>query len=404
MPVFVYRAKKGPGETVEGELTAESQPAAIARLDAAGCIPIWIHEKNAAELGPADVPDRVRVRLRDLNLFTRQLSSLLRTGVPILRALLTIREQTENRRMQRIAAALEESVRDGRMLSEAMAHFPRVFPELYINMVRSGESAGVLDEILLRLAQAQDADQELRVKVQTALAYPLLVLAVGLLSVVLMLVFFLPRIVHIFERTQQALPLPTRLLMGASQILTEGWYWILLAIVAAAIGLRGMLRRERGRLYFERLALGLPLAGRFIRDADLARFARTLALLIQTGIPIDRAIQLSGSTMHNGVLREQIAAVGRGTVQQGASLAAGLRRQPQVPIFVANMVAVGEESGRLEDALTEVSRLYERELERGMKIMTALLEPALILVVGAIVGFIIFATLLPIFQIGAVVK
>jgi len=136
----------------------------------------------------------------------------------------------------------------------------------------------------------------------------------------------------------------------------------------------------------------------------LARFARTLALLIQTGIPIDRAIQLSGSTMHNGVLREQIAAVGRGTVQQGASLAAGLRRQPQVPIFVANMVAVGEESGRLEDALTEVSRLYERELERGMKIMTALLEPALILVVGAIVGFIIFATLLPIFQIGAVVK
>ena len=402
MPTFVYKAKDGPDRTLDGEIVAESQTAAAARLEAMGYIPVWIQEARFGQ-GKHRLSRR-RIASRDVNVFTRQLAGLLRAGVPILRALATIQEQTENERFQKIVAGIVAGVRDGQMLSETLGKYPRIFPELYVNMVRSGESGGVLDEILLRLAEARESEEELKSKVRSAIAYPSLVLTVGIVSVFVIVTFFMPRIMHLFEGTTQVLPLPTRVVMGISRFLAAFWPWIVGALVLALYLLKRMVAHGRMRLTFDGLLLNLPLLGRFMRDTDLVRFARTLALLTRAGIAIDRAIALSASTLLNTVLREAMRGVGRDTVMTGSSLAAGLRRRPEIPAFVTNMVAVGEESGRLEEALAEVAAFYQRELDRDLRLVTTLLEPVLILAIGAVVGFIIFAMLLPIFDLGQAIR
>lgn len=399
MPVYVYRAKKGPVETVEGELTAEQPSAALARIEAMGLVPVWVREK-AEPGGGARGRREGRVRPRDVNTFTRQLAGLLRSGVPILKSLSTIAEQAERAAFRAVLSDLESMVRDGRMLSDALVKYPELFPPLYVNMVRSGESGGVLDVILLRLADARERDEELAARVQGALAYPALVLGVGLVTVAVMMVFFLPRVLGVLQSTHQVLPLPTRILMGASRFASDYWYWAAALVVLAWAVARRMVSTDRGRLARDRAALRLPVVGRFVRDAAIARFARTLELLVRTDIPIDRALQLSTTTLGNSALRADMEQVRRDTVQMGNPIASGLRRARHVPPFVASMVAVGEESGRLDESLAEVGAFYERELDRGIRLATSLLEPVLILAVGLVVGFIIFAMLLPIFQIG----
>jgi type II secretory pathway component PulF len=266
-------------------------------------------------------------------------------------------------------------------------------------MVRSGESAGVLDTVLLRLSDNREREQELRRRIQSALAYPILVLSVGVFTVVALLAFFLPRVVDLFKDYRD-LPWATRVLIGASNFFSAHWYWLVLVVLLVlAIGNR-LAALERGRSFIDGLKLRVPVLGRFLVQSDIARFARTLALLIEAGIPIDRALGLSADTLANTVMREEIATVRAGTVHQGVPFSTGLKRTRHFPVFVSNMAAVGEQSGRLEESLTEVSDFYEKEVEHHARLVTSLLEPALILVVGAIVGFIVSAMLLPIFEIG----
>jgi len=344
----------------------------------------------------------LRVSRHDLLTFTRQLAGLLKTGVPILRALRTLREQTNDRRMIRMVAELEDRVRNGVMLSDALEVFPRIFPPLYVGMIRAGEAGGAVDEILRRLAQAQEDEDEVRGKVQAALAYPGLVLVLGAISVVVLLTYFMPKIAALFAHTPQALPWPTRILIGTSAVLVRHGIWVLLGMVALGFAGAGLCRSAAGRRAVDRMVLRVPLVGRFLRDADLARLARTLALLIETGVPIQRALNLSAGALRNSVLRDDLNEVSRVTVQQGGTLASGLKNLPRIPAFLTHLVAVGEESGRLDEALMEAARFYNLELTTGVRLMTNLLEPLLILLVGAVVGFVIFATLLPIFEIGRV--
>lgn len=399
MPVFAYKAKKGPGQTVDGRIEADSQVAALARLDALGLSPILLEPATGAVQSDGRRPIR-RIAARDVTVFTRQLAGLLRAGVPILRALLTIQQQSGNAAFRAVLDAIVSAVQDGRMLSETLAGYPALFPELYVNMVRAGESAGMLDEMLLRLAEARERDDELRGKVVAAVAYPALVLAIGALSVFVILAFFMPRIAHLFDGLHVTLPLATRLVLALSGVLAQGWGWLVAACLIAGLVAYRVLRSPAGRLALDAAILRLPIAGRFALDTDLVRFSRTLALLISAGIPIERALALSEKTLLNRQLRQAVAAVERDTVQRGASLADGFRRRPEFPAFLTNMMAVGEEGGRLDESLLEAASFYQRELDRDLRLMTTLMEPALILLVGLVVGFIIFAMLLPIFQIG----
>jgi type II secretory pathway component PulF len=405
MPTFAYRAKNGPEKTVDGRIAAESQSAAVSRLESMGYIPVWIEEVTAGQPSEGHaIVRRARIASREVTVFTRQLAGLLRAGVPILRALATIQQQNDNPVFRSVLMAMVGAVRDGETLSETMHHYPRLFPDLYINMVRSGESAGMLEEVLLRLAEARESDDELRSRVVTALAYPALVLTIGLVSIFVILTFFLPRIVHLFEGMAGALPWPTRVVLAASDFFAGYWGWIVAALVAGVLVARQGLATEGGRMALDRAVLRLPLVGRFARDTDIVRFARTLSLLIRAGIPVERALDLGGRTLTNRQLRAAVLSAVDETVRQGATVAAGFKRQPVIPAFVTSMVAVGEESGRLDDVLTEVAVFYQRELDRDLRLVTTLLEPALILVVGIVVGFIIFAMLLPIFQIGQAVR
>ncbi len=402
MPTFFYKAKQGPEKTVEGEIVAESRPAAMARLERMGYSPFSLEEVTGGRRAVAR--PRRRIRGRDITIFTRQLAGLLRAGVPILRALTTIQQQTENAAFQAIVLEVSSAVRDGRTLSESLARHPVLFPELFVNMVRSGESAGMLDEILMRLAEARESDDELRARVTGAIAYPALVLAVGIVSVFVILTFFLPKIMHLFDGMTQTLPLPTRIVLVVSAVFSNYW-WLMILVIGVAVWLAWRsLKTEEGRLALDSTLLRLPVIGNFARDTDVVRFARTLSLLVKAGISVDRALALSGNTLMNRKLRAAILAAADETVRQGATIADGFKRRPEIPEFVTNMVAVGEESGHLDEALLEVAAFYQRELDRDLRLVTTLLEPVLILLVGVVVGFIIFAMLLPIFQIGQAIR
>lgn len=398
MPRFIYRAKDGPDNTVEGELAAENEAAALARIEAMGYSPVWVRALDRADAAVGSAA--VRVRGRDVTIFTRQLAGMIKSGVPILRALKTVREQSADGGFQRVAADLENTVRDGRMLSEAFAKHPAVFPELYVSMVRSGESGGILDVVLARLADAREKEDEVRKKVQAALAYPALVLSVGVLTVFVMVTLILPRISGFF-RNFRNLPMPTRILLFISDSCRDYWPWGLVLIVLAVAVFRRVTAGGKGRTLLDRAVLRLPIAGSLVLEANVSRFARTMALLVDAGIPVDRALSLGAATMSNSVLRAEIEEVRRSTVEHGMSVAAGLRKAEHFPVYAQSMAAVGEESGRLDEALSDVASFYEKEVERRIGIMTSLIEPVLILAVGAVVGFIVFAMMMPIFAISS---
>jgi len=399
MPTFSYRAKQGPVATVEGELRAASRAEALSRLETMGYTPVSVREKL-----PLSTRRRLfsgwRVGERDITVFTRQLGSLTRSGVPILRALSTIREQTENARLAGILARVEDSVRDGSTLSESLSGYPAQFSELYVNMIRSGEGGGVLDDVLFRVADAREKEEDTRRRIQAATAYPTLVIVVGILTVFILLSFFMPRVVSLF-RDYRSLPLPTRILIGLSDFFEVNWHWILLVGVLFWAVFRRLAAMEKGKAFVDGIRLRLPVLGRFLLESDIARFARTFSLLLTSGVPIEQALTLGANTLHNAVLREEMLRVREETVRQGLPVSEGLKRSRFFPVFVANMAGVGEEGGKLEESLLEVANYYEKEVEQRTRLVTSLLEPLLILVVGLVVGFIVFAMLLPIFKLGS---
>jgi len=401
MARFIYKAKNGPEKTVEGEIEAQSRFEAVARIDAMGYSPVWVREKGSDKRSGWGR----RVKAREVTVFTQQLSSLTKSGVPILKALATIADQTENTEFAKIIKDMEGTIRDGSMLSEAMMKYPALFPELYINMVRSGESGGVLDTILMRLAESREKEEEVRRKVQSAVAYPVLVIVVGIATVLFLLIFFLPRVADIFkDYGYDKLPLPTKMIIGLSDAVAGSWYWVFLVLGLLWAVFRRMAAQEKGRTMIDRIKLRTPLMGKFIKQSEIARFARTLSLLIQTGIPIEKALTLSGSVLRNSILREEVEEIRKQTVMNGMSVSTGLKKAAYFPAFVANMAAVGEEGGKLDESMMEIASFYEKEVEQQSRLASSLLEPVLILIVGLVVGFIVAAMLLPIFELSTIIR
>jgi len=279
MPTFVYRAKNGPVETVDGQLLAETESAALLKIENMGYSPVWIKEEEQAATSEGRTLSLRKIGQRDINIFTRQLAGLIKSGVPILRALRTVKEQSINRRFHTVVDDLESSVRDGKMLSDALSRHSNVFPELYVNMIRAGESAGVLDTILLRLAEAREKEEEIRKKVQSAMAYPMLVLVVGLLTIFVMVTFFLPKITDLFRNFSEV-PLPTQILITVSDFCSDYWRIAIVAIVLLVAVVRRLTTGGNGRAVMDAFKLRLPVVGAFLKHADIARFARTFSLLV----------------------------------------------------------------------------------------------------------------------------
>lgn len=401
MPRFVYSAKDSNKRMVQGSLIAESEGEAIEKLGQMGCFPVSIRIEEPIPSRRETAPRYrffTRVRRRDTCLFMRQLSDLLEAGLTLFGALQIIRDQTENPRLREIVAGLGSHIREGTSFSEALAHHPKVFPPLFVSMVRSGEVGGLLPRVLARLADFGEEEEELAVKVRSALAYPALIFFVGIGTIFILLTFVIPKLVSLFEEVGQALPLPTRILIGVSQVLASAW-WLLLAIVTLGIFLIGQVAHsQQGRFVLDRIKLNLPVWGPLIRKVETARFARSLGMLLKHGVAILQAVEVVTQTMVNEGLRRGVERIHE-QLEGGTSLSQAMRDSQVFPPFVINMVAVGEESGALDRSLLKIAEAYERQADRAMKLMASLIEPVMILAMGLIVGFIVISMLLPIFQI-----
>lgn len=407
MPKFIYEAKKGPRETIKGSIEAETPDAAVRHLGEMGYFPLSVKEKETiAGHKLRGVPFSglgQRIGARDLSIFTRQLSDLLESGLTLFKALDVIYKQTENKRLKEIIQDMHGRLKDGQTLSEALSKHPRIFSGLYVNMVKSGEIGGMLEKVLIRLSDFAEKEEELRAKIRAALAYPLLMALVGLMTIFILLTFVVPRLVGMFEDMGQTLPLPTRMLVQISRFLTGYWWLIGTVILLVFFVIKRGRRTKEGKLALDRFKLGIPIIGNLIKKAEISRFGSTLGTLLNNGVPILPSLKVVSETIGNEVLKREVEKVHK-EVGEGEKLGRSLEKRDYFPPFVTNMVIVGEEGGLLERSLHKVADAYNREVDRTVKVMTSLLEPAMILIMGGVVVFIVISMLFPILQINLMVR
>jgi general secretion pathway protein F len=344
-----------------------------------------------------------RVKPQDVAVFTRQLGTLLHAGIPLAEAMSALAEQSDNKKLQLILAGIRQKVNEGGSLADAMTAHPKVFPDLYTNMVRSGETAGNLDAVLFRLSDFMDAQIELRSKVSSAMAYPILMTIVGSLVLGFLMTVVVPPIAAIFADSGKALPWNTQLLVMIADVV-GGYWWIVLPILIVTVLIaRRWLRKPKGRAFMDRVKLRLILVGKLIRYIAVARFARTLATMLASGVPVLTALEIVKRVLNNSVL-EKVVEDARIAIREGESIAATLKKSGQFPSMMCHMVAVGERSGQLEAMLENVASAYERDVSVEVGRLTSILAPLMIVVMAIGVGFIVFSILMPIIDMGGMVQ
>jgi len=398
---FRYTGISRAGISQKGILEADSAILARRKLHAEGIFPLTLKEGPPERRG-GFLPSLLR-RADFLPLLTRQLATLLGAGVPLMGALQSVTTQVDDPESRQVLVDLQEAVRGGAPLARAVEAHPETFPNLYASMVRAGEESGTLPLSLSRLADHLEEQARTRNRVRSALTYPLLMAVVAALVVVFLLTFVVPKIVGIFSHLGQALPLPTRILIGVTDVLAAWWWALLLLTAGAVLGTRRYLATERGKKARDTLLLRLPLVGRLEHLSAISRFARTLSTLISGGIPVDRALRIVAPVVGNVVIAEQIAA-SADRVVEGATLSESLRAHPEIPPTLVQMVAVGEESGALGDLLYRAADAMDEETNARLSRLLSLLEPLIILVMGTVVAFIVVSVLLPLLDISQIVR
>jgi len=405
MPVFKYRAKDGPERIVENKIEAQSEAEVVERLSQMGYIPLSIEEEKKEE--KKEIRDPVknfgRIKSRDITIFSRQLASLLKAGVPILKALDIISEQCGNSNLQNCIKSIHDSIKEGASFSTALILHSKVFSQLYIAMVRTGEDSGTLPEVLLRISDYRAKQDEMMSRFKMAMAYPILMALVGLGTIIFMFTFVMPRLMRIFISMGQDLPLPTQILISISKFMQKWWLGIIVFMALAYVIMQRELKTKAGRMSVSIFRLGLPVYGTFVLKSELARFCRTMEMLIKEGVPILRAIDVAIPVLDNEIIKKQLIK-GYKELEQGSSLGQTLKGSRVIPIFMSNLIIVGEESGKLDEAFGEISNSYERDIDETIRILASLIEPLMILVMGLIVGFIVVAMLLPIFEINVITR
>lgn len=404
MPNFAYKGRAAGGQLVEGVLEGISSGAVADQLLARGLTPVEIKEstkKGAVSNRQGKGMFRPRVGHIDLLLFSRQLHTLLKAGVPIMRALTGLQEAAVNPAMKEVIREVRESLEAGRELSAALARHPDVFPPFYLSMVRVGEATGLLDEIFLRLFDHLEFERFMQEQVKSALRYPsFVVLAMGIALVVIN-IFVIPAFAKVFKGLGAELPLMTRVLIGFSDFMLASWPYLMAVLVLAFFAFRAWVNTNSGRYRWDSLTVRLPVAGKIVRKAALARFARSFALGMRSGVPIMQALSNSAQTVGNAFMTRAIEGM-RENVERGESV---LRASIGAGIFtpvVMQMIAVGEESGALDEMMDEIGHMYQREVEYELKTLGQQIEPILIVCLGAIVLVVALGVFLPMWDLGKV--
>ena len=402
MAFFQYRAADQAGKVVEGIMEADAERHVVSRLRDMGCVPLRIAlpSERAAGLPRQQLPllTKRKINQQQLLQFTRELGALLAAGLPLDRSLLILGGLVESGEFSTVVRALVEAVRAGKSLAISMGEHPDVFPKIYVNMIRAGEAGGILEGVLRYLTDYMESTLALKEDIKSALIYPLILAGAAGLSLIVLFVFVIPKFAAIFRDNGNALPWITKVVIGFSQFLSDYGWMTLLVVCAAVVGAVYYVKSPEGRSEWDRLSLRTWLLGDLLRKFETARFSRTLAALLKGGVPLLEALGTVQGVVGNRLLARAISQV-QMRVREGRGMARPLSESGLFPPLALNMIAVGEETGKLESMLTEVANYYDHEVKRSTKRLTALLEPALILAMGLIIGIVVISMLLAIFSI-----
>ncbi len=418
MPQFSYKARRRTGEVVEGRLDVPDRPAALVQIERLGLFPVAV---DAAKAAVAALPERpsgrkvdlaallpptlrralIRQRkpkLQELATFTQQLTNLLSSGMPLTVALQSMGHLESKGISTQVSQQLRQEVMEGRSLSDAMSMQPVVFSDLYVNMVRAGESSGALVEVLRRMATHFQQFAEVQGKMASAMIYPVMVCCVGMALILFFIYFMLPKFIDMFNGFGVDLPLPTRILISVSYIFTNFWWLVLLVLVALVVIFKRFQATEGGQRKLDQLKMGMPIIGKVVRTNLFAQFARTLSTLLQNGVPVLTALKITEQVIPNRLLKEAIAKT-REAVTDGKTIAQPLAQSKLFPQLMVDLVKIGEDTGDVPGALANLAETYEGELQLSLRVMMNLIEPVLIIVMALGVGFLLVSVLLPMFKL-----
>jgi MSHA biogenesis protein MshG len=403
VPLFAYKGRNARGELMQGVLEANDSGAVADQLFSTGVTPIEINvTKVVAKTSEDSLWERLsekKVNAMDVQLFSRQMYTLLKSGVPIMRGLAGLQESAISKSFGRVIKDLRESLDAGRELSAAMRRHPDVFSAFYLSMIRVGEMTGRLEEVFLRLFDHMEFDRDMRDRVKSALRYPTFVIIAMVIAMIVVNIFVIPAFAKVFESFHAELPLMTRILLASSSFMQNYWGLLLVAALAGFFGFRAWVKSSKGRYQWDRIKLRIPIAGKIIHKATMARFARSFSLSARSGVPIVQALTVVSQTVDNAYLTSRVEQM-RDGVERGESI---LRTAMTAAVFtpvVLQMIAVGEESGSLDDLMDEIAGMYEREVDYELKTLAAQIEPILITFLGVMVLVLALGIFLPIWDLG----
>ncbi len=405
MPQFSYRARNAQGGLVEGVLNVADRSVAIRQIEQQHCVPIRIDAVASAPQVVNGKPvtttaaptQNLKISHGQLLVFTEQLGHLLLAGMTLDESLSVLEKRLKQPKVQQMTHALHQALVDGRSFSQALRDFPRVFSPLYVNMVGAGEASGALPEILTRLVAHLMQEKTLRDRVQQALIYPAFLAVAGTLLIVIFITFMVPQLTGFMTQTGGVLPLPTRILLEANHLIVAYWWLFILLVVAGSVGFRAFVRSDEGRLTWDRMRLRIPGYGRIKQHQYYAQFSRTLGTLMENGIPLLKALDLVTEIAANRYLEKKLRDVRRSVID-GATLSGALAEEKLFPELFTDMMAVGEQTGHFARTMQTIADVYERELDRTVQIISALIPPVIIIFIAIIVGFVVYSILSAVFE------
>ena len=394
---YQYKVRDKSGNLVTGTLVADNERLVLERLREMGYTPLEVgKEKKGLNLEINIRP--AKIKLKEVAIFSRQFATMVNSGLPILRALSILSEQVSNKELAKTLVAVRNDVEQGASLSGAMAKFPKAFNDLYIAMVKSGETGGMLDDVLLRLADVLEREVHLRQKIKSAMTYPVAVVALVVLIMSAMLLFVVPQFKSIYTQLGGTLPLPTRVLLMASDAVKKYWYVFIFVAFVMVFLFKRYKKTEKGRANLDAIKLKIPIFGTLFHKTALSRFSSTAGMLLRSGVPILQALDIVADTVNNAVMSRAVVDV-QASVREGESIAKPLARHAVFPPMVVQMLAVGEETGQVDTMLDKVAKFYDQEVEAAVDALTSLIEPLLIAIIGGAVGAAVIALYMPMFNI-----